>query len=388
MIDFVFQNPCKIIFGKNALSHLGEEVLRYGRNVLLVYGGGHIKRMGLYQQVINILAEKQVQVWELGGIRPNPMLSRVYEGIELCRSNNIDLLLAVGGGSVIDTAKSIAAGLPYEGDVWDFHAGKAVPKTALPVGTVVTISAAGSEMSCSSVITKEEGMRKAGFNSLTNVPKFSILNPEYCYTLPPYQTACGVVDMLAHLMERYFTQVEHVMLTDQMLEACMRTVLIQGPIVMERPDDYHARAELMWAAALAHNTLLQTGRVGDWASHKLEHELSALYDIAHGAGLAIVFPAWMKYVLRHSPGKLAQFASQVMGVPENVGDEEAISLEGIRRLESFYRSLGMPIRLQDAGICSDRLEEMAARATSAGPVGFYYPLREADALAVYRLMAE
>ena len=351
MIDFVFQNPCKIIFGKNALSHLGEEVLRYGRNVLLVYGGGHIKRMGLYQQVINILAEKQVQVWELGGIRPNPMLSRVYEGIELCRSNNIDLLLAVGGASVIEPRNPLPQGCPTKAMYGIFMRAKLCPNCPASGNCGHDISGR-QRNERSSVITKEEGIRKAGFNSLTNVPKFSILNPEYCYTLPPYQTACGVVDMLAHLMERYFTQVEHVMLTDQMLEACMRTVLIQGPIVMERPDDYHARAELMWAAALAHNTLLQTGRVGDWASHKLEHELSALYDIAHGAGLAIVFPAWMKYVLRHSPGKLAQFASQVMGVPENVGDEEDISLVGIRRLESFYRSLVCPFT-SGCGHCSD-----------------------------------
>ncbi|MEA5016018.1 MAG: iron-containing alcohol dehydrogenase [Candidatus Limiplasma sp.] len=386
MIDFIFENPCKIIFGRKALSHLGEEAARYGDKALLVYGGGQIKRMGLYDQVMGLLAEKGIQVWELGGIRPNPMLSRVYEGIELCRKHGIGLVLAVGGGSVIDTAKSISVGAVYDGDVWNFHEGKAVPVSSLAVGTVPTIAAAGSEMSYSSVITNEDGMRKKGFNALANVPKFSILNPEYCFTLPPYQTACGVVDILAHLMERYFTRVEHVMLTDQMIEACMRTVIAQGPIAMAHPEDYDARAELTWAGALAHNTLMQTGRVGDWGSHKLDHELSALYDIAHGAGLAIVFPAWMKYVLPHAPAKLRQFAVQVFGVPENFGDEEAVALEGIRRLEAFYRSLGMPTRLGEAGIGEDRLEEMADRATSDGLVGVYLPLDREAALAIYRLM--
>lgn len=385
MIDFTFQNPAKIIFGKSALSHLGEEAKRYSDRVLLVYGGGSIKKIGLYDQVMSILKDAGIMVWELSGIVPNPLSSRVYEGIALCRANQIGLVLAVGGGSAIDTAKGIASGVCYDGDVWDFYMGKAMPKEVLPLGTVLTIPAAGSEMSYSSVITKEDGKIKCGFNAMTNVPKFSILNPEYTYTLPPYQTACGCVDILAHLMERYFTQVEHVSLTDALLEACMRTVIEQSKIVMDKPDDYDARAELMWTGSLAHNTLLQTGRIGDWASHRLDHELSALYDIAHGAGLAILFPAWLKYVLPHGTGKLKQFAVKVLAVPEDFGNDEAIAKEGIARLENFYRSLEMPLRLHEAGIGADRLEEMADRATRNGALGNFLPIHAKDALAIYQL---
>lgn len=385
MIDFIFQNPCKIIFGRDSLSHLGEEARRYGDKALLVYGGGSIKKTGLYDRVMAILRESGISVWELSGIVPNPLLSRVYEGIELCRANRIGLVLAVGGGSAIDTAKGIANGVPYQGDVWDFYAGKALPGEVVPLGTVLTIPAAGSEMSYSSVITNEKTRVKSGFNSLTNVPKFSLCNPEDTFTLPAYQTACGCVDILAHLMERYFTQVINVELTDGLLEACMRTVLTNAPVAMEKPDDYNARAELMWTGSLAHNTLLQTGRIGDWASHKLEHELSAFYDIAHGAGLAIVFPAWMKYVLPHGMAKLKQFALRVFDVPEGFGTDEEIAREGILRYENFCRSLDMPVRLGEANIGQERLQEMAERATKSGPIGFFLPIHREDALAIYRL---
>lgn len=385
MIDFIFENPAKIIFGKNALSQLGEEVKKYSERVLLVYGGGSIKKIGLYDQVLHILHGQGAHVWELAGIVPNPLLSRVREGIELCRKNNIGLVLAVGGGSAIDTAKGIANGILYDGDVWDFYLGKALPKAAVPLGTVLTIPAAGSEMSYSSVITNEDGMYKRGFNSVTNVPCFSILNPEYSYTLPPYQTACGCVDILAHLMERYFTRVENVQLTDELLEACMRVVLRNASIAMENPSDYDARAELMWTGSLAHNTLLQTGRVGDWGSHKLDHELGALYNIAHGAGLAIIFPAWLKYALPKGTAKLKQFAVKVFDVPQNYGTDEELAAEGIRRLEGFYRSLNMPVRLREADIGAERLEEMAKRVTAEGAVGEFVPLEEKDALAIYQL---
>jgi len=385
MIDFIYENPAKIIFGRSALSHLGEEVRRYSHKVLLVYGGGSIKKTGLYDQVRGILAEQGALVWELGGIVPNPLLSRVYEGIALCREHDIGLVLAVGGGSAIDTGKAVANGACYDGDEWDFHAGKAVPAASLPLGTVVTIPAAGSEMSYSCVITNEEGMLKFGFNSVTNVPKFSLLNPEWAFTLPPYQRACGAVDILAHLMERYFTRVDHVGLTDALLEGSMRTTLQNAPIVMEKPKDYNAWAELMWTGAIAHNTLLQTGRVGDWASHKLGRDLSALYDMAHGASLAVLIPAWMKYVLPHGVEKLKQFAIAVLDVPRDFGDEPAIALEGIQRLEAFFRALGVPTRLREAGIDDRRLEEMAGRATSDGPLGAYVPIHESDALEIYKL---
>lgn len=387
MIDFVFQNPAKIIFGRTALSHLGEEALKYGNKALLVYGGGSVKRIGLYDQVKNILAENQIAIWELGGIVPNPHLSRVREGIEICRREGIGLVLALGGGSVIDTGKGIVNGVPDNGDVWDFYISKRTPKTSLPLGTILTLPAAGSEMSYSSVITNEDGMLKRGYNSLTNVPTFSILNPEWSFTLPPYQTACGCVDIIAHMMERYFTLVEHVELTDRLITAGIQTVLHNAPIVMAEPENYDARAEVMWTGTLAHNTFLNTGRVGDWGSHKIEHELSAEYDIAHGAGLAIVFPAWMKYAIRQHPGKIAQFAMEIFDVPTNFGSETEIALEGVRRLEVFYQSLGMPIRLRDAGITNLNREKLAARAlpTENAAVGEYIKLHRADIEEIYKL---
>ena len=388
MIDFTFHNPTRIHFGRTALDHLEEEVLRYGTKVLLVYGGGSIKRIGLYDQVMSILLKLGVQVWELGGIQPNPRLSPVYKGIDLCREHGIELVLAVGGGSAIDTAKAIANGACYGGDVWDLYTGKGSNTEVLPLGTIVTIPAAGSEMSSSSVITREEDLCKRGRNTPLNFPKFSILNPEYTFSLPPFQTACGVVDIMAHMMERYFTQVEHVELTDRMTEGALRTMINNAPIVMTELENYDARAEIMWTGCLAHNTLLQTGRIGDWASHKLEHELSALYDIAHGAGLAIIFPAWMKYVLpRGGAKKLAQFAIRVFDVAEDSGTLEEIAVEGIVRLEKFYHSLGLTTTLHENGIGTQDFDRMAERACAmvGGTLGCFASLKPGDCKAIYQL---
>ncbi|MBE5815127.1 MAG: iron-containing alcohol dehydrogenase [Clostridiales bacterium] len=388
MIDFSFQNPTRIHFGRNALEQLPKEVERYGKRVLLVYGGGSIKRTGVYDAVMQKLGNVNAQVWELAGVQPNPRLSPVREGIEVCRREQIQLVLAVGGGSAIDTAKAIVNGACYEGDVWELYEGKGTNETALPLGVVLTIPAAGSEMSRSSVITREEDLCKRGRNAFTNFPTFSILNPEYSFTLPPYQTACGIVDIMAHMMERYFTMVENVELTDRLIEGALVTVINNAPIVMAKPDDYDARAEITWAGALAHNTLLDTGRVGDWASHKLEHELSALYDIAHGAGLAVMFPAWMKYVLpRGGARKLAQFARRVFAVGEAFATDEEAANEGILRLEAFYRSLGLPTTLGEMGIDGSRIPEMAARAVAmmGGRLGGFVPLDAPMAEEVYRL---
>lgn len=390
MIDFIFENPAKIIFGKDSLSHLPEEVLRYTDKILLVYGGGSIKRTGLYDAVTKLLFKAGISVAELSGVQPNPRLALVREGIALCREQGLGLVLAVGGGSAIDTAKGIAAGALYDGDVWDFYAKRAVPETALPVGTVLTIPAAGSEMSYSSVITNEDGMYKRGFNALANVPRFSILNPEYTYTLPPYQTACGCADILAHLMERYFTQIDHVDFTDRMLEASMKTILYNAPIAMREPENYDARAEIMWCSSIAHNTLLQTGRIGDWGSHGIEHELSAEYDIAHGAGLAIVFPAWMKYVWKENPAKFVQFARRVFDVDFAAGCEEETIFEGIRRLEAFFVSLGLPIRLQQAEIGMEKLEDMAKKAVpnEESRLGCFLPMKTGDVYNILKLAGE
>jgi len=388
MIDFTFHNPTRIHFGRTALDQLKEEVLRYGTKVLFVYGGGSIKRIGLYDQVMSILLKLGAQVWELGGIQPNPRLSPVYKGIDLCREHGIELVLAVGGGSAIDTAKAIANGACYGGDVWDLYTGKGSNTEVLPLGTIVTIPAAGSEMSSSSVITREEDLCKRGRNTPLNFPKFSILNPEYTFSLPPFQTACGVVDIMAHMMERYFTQVEPVELTDRMTEGALRTMINNAPIVMTEPENYDARAEIMWTGCLAHNTLLQTGRIGDWASHKLEHELSALYDIAHGAGLAIIFPAWMKYVLpRGGAKKLAQFAIRVFDVAEDSGTLEEIAAEGIVRLEKFYHSLGLTTTLHENGIGTQDFDRMAERACAmvGGTLGCFASLKPGDCKAIYQL---
>lgn len=385
MIDFAFHNPTKIFFGKTSLTHLHDEAARYGSRVLLVYGGGSIKRTGVYDQVMAQLAG--MQVWELGGVQPNPRLSLVRDGIALCREHAIELVLAVGGGSAIDTAKAVANGACYDGDVWDLFDGKGRNTEVLPLGTVVTIPAAGSEMSDSCVITREEDLCKRGRNTPLNFPKFSILNPEFTYTLPPFQTACGAVDIMAHMMERYFTRVTHVELIDRMTEGALKTVVNNAPIVMREPENYDARAEIMWAGCLAHNTLFQTGRVGDWASHKLEHELSALYDIAHGAGLAIVFPAWMKYALAHGgEAKLAQFGRRVFDVSDS-GDDATDAAEGIRRLEAFYRALGLTTTLRENGIGDADFGRMAGRAVAmaGGTLGQFVPLKAADCEAIYRL---
>ncbi len=388
MIDFTFQNPTRIHFGRGSLDHLADEVRTYGAKVLMVYGGGSIKRTGVYDRVMAQLTEADAKVWELSGVQPNPRLSLVYEGVALCRREGIQLVLAVGGGSAIDTAKAIANGACYDGDTWDLFTGKGQNTEVLPLGTVVTLPAAGSEMSNSSVITREEDKCKRGRNTPLNFPKFSILDPEFTFTLPPFQTACGVVDIMAHMMERYFTQVEHVELTDRMTEGAIVTVMNNAPIVMQEPSNYDARAEIMWAGCLAHNTLFQTGRMGDWASHKLEHELSALYDIAHGAGLAIIFPAWMKYVLpRGGAKKLSQFATRVLGVPEDFGDEAAIAAEGIARLERFYRSLGLTTTLGESNIGSSDFGRMAQRAVdmAGGTLGQFVPLKAEDCIEIYKL---
>lgn len=387
MENFVFQSPTKIIFGKDTEMKVGQEVRALGTKVLLHYGGGSVKKYGLYDRVVKSLKDADVDFMELGGVQPNPRLSLVREGIELCRKNDIDLILAVGGGSVIDSSKAIAVGTPYDGDVWDFYSGKAEIKEALPVGVVLTIPAAGSEASDSSVITNEDGMYKWSIGSDLIRPKFAIMNPEITYTLPPYQTVCGVADIMAHVMERYFTNTKGVDFTDRLCEATLKTVIANAPLVLDNPRDYNARAQIMWASTIAHNGLLSTGRVGDWASHKIEHELSALYDVPHGAGLAVVFPAWMKYVYGHNIDRFVQFAVRVWNVEMDFENPERTAIEGIRRLEGFFSRIGLPITLKELGIEDDRLEEMADRATKRNTIklGNFVKLDRDDVLEIYKL---
>lgn len=387
MLNFTFSNSTKIIFGKDVETQVGVETAQWGRKVLLHYGGGHIVRSGLKERVTTALQEAGVEYVELGGAQPNPRLSLVQEGIALARQEQVDFILAVGGGSVIDSAKAIAIGVPYTGDVWDFYAGDAQAEESLPVGVVLTIPAAGSESSTSSVITNEDGWLKRGYGETIMRPKFAFMNPELTYSLPAYQTACGVADMMAHVMERYFTNEKEVGFTDHLCEATLRSIMQEAPLAIAEPENYGARANIMWAGTIAHNDLLGTGRLGDWASHDIEHELSALYDVAHGAGLAIVFPAWMKYVYKHDPARFVQFAVRVFGVEQNFQNPERTILEGIRRLEDFFRRIGLPTTLAEADIPADRLEEMAAKSTAndTHTLGSFVLLKQADVLEIYKL---
>ena len=363
MKNFEFRNPTKIIFGRSTEEKVGDETAGYSRNILLHFGGGSIKASGLYDRVTTSLKKAGVTWVELGGVQPNPRLSVVQEGVKLCKEHKLGLILAVGGGSVIDSAKAIAMGAVIEGDVWDFFLGKSAPVNALPVGTILTIPAAGSEASTASVITNEEGWLKRGFNSELIYPRFSILNPELAFSLPKFQVACGITDIMAHLMERYFTNVSHVSFTDRLLEAAMKTVISLAPQVMNNSEDYDAWSELMWVGTIAHNNLLDTGRVGDWASHDIEHEISGIYDIAHGAGLAVVFPAWMKYVLHHDLNRFVQWSVRVWNVEMDVFNPEAVVRAGIEKLEAFSHSLGLGTQLSDLGIKDDRIDEMADKCT-------------------------
>lgn len=385
MLNFTFDNKTKIIFGKDTETKVGKEVKNYGTKVLLHYGGGSIKKSGLYDSVIKSLKAENIEIFELFGVQPNPRLSLVNEGIKLCRENSIDFILAVGGGSVIDSAKAIGVGVPYIGDVWDFYCGKAQIKETLPLGVILTIPAAGSEASTSSVITNEEGWYKRGTGSVLIRPKFAIMNPELTFTLPAYQTACGAADIMAHVMERYFTNEKEVDFTDRLCEATLQTIIKNVPLALADPNNYAARAEIMWASTIAHNDLVGTGRIGDWGSHDIEHEISGIYDIAHGAGLAIIFPAWMKYVYKHDVNRFVQFASRVWEVEPDFNHPERTALEGIKRMENFFKGIGLPISLKDANINEDRLEEMAVKGTQAHPLGNFVKLYKDDVLNILKL---
>jgi alcohol dehydrogenase YqhD (iron-dependent ADH family) len=385
MKNFIFQAPTKIIFGSETESSTGKEVKKHGNKVLLHYGAGSIKTTGLYKRIVESLKNEKVDFIELGGVKPNPRLGLVYEGIELCRRNKIDFILAVGGGSVIDSAKAIGIGSSYEGDVWDFYTGKAKVAKTIPVGVVLTIPAAGSEVSGDSVITNEEGLYKKATGAEIMRPRFSILNPELTFTLNAKQTAAGVCDIMAHVFERYFTTVKNVELTDRLAEATLVTVINNLKICLENLSDYNSRAEIMWCGSVAHNNLLATGKTSDWGSHMIEHELSAIYDIPHGEGLAIIFPAWMKYVYKSDIKRFAQFANRVFNINIYFDDLEKAALEGIKALEDFYIQTRLPTKLSQIGIGSERFEEMASKCTEGGPVGQFVKLSYHDVLNIYKL---
>ena len=361
MQNFTYFAPTKIIFGKDTHKNVGEIIKGYGfSKIMMQYGKGSIKKSGLYDEVIASLVESGITVVEMGGVQANPTLDFVHNAIEVARKEKVEMILAVGGGSVIDSCKSTAAGVFYQGDVWDFHSRKASPQKSLPVATILTIAAAGSEMSASAVVSNEELNMKRGFGSEHNRCLFSILNPELTFSVSKYQTACGIVDIMAHTMERYFTNVEDTLITDSIAEAILKTVIKSGKVLMENPCDYDARANVMWASSLSHNDLTGCGRQHYLAVHQLEHALSGEFtEIAHGAGLAVLFPAWAKYVYKHNVKRFAQFARNVWDVAE--ADDELAAAKGIEEMAKFFEFIGMPTRLRDFGIsenCTEKLTNL------------------------------
>ena len=391
MENFTFYSPTYFSFGDGAESQAADLVRRFGGSkVLIHYGGGSVMRNGVYDKVTSALSAGNIPFVSLGGVQPNPRASLVYEGIRLCRAESVDFILAIGGGSTIDSSKAIAAGVPYDGDFWDFVTGRAHLSATLPVGTVLTISAAGSEGSNSCVITKDEGMLKWAFpgNDLLR-PKFSILNPRFTCSLPPYQTACGITDMMAHILERYFTNTPEVEVTDRLCEGLLKAVLHAAGEVMADPQSYSARSDLMWAGMLAHNNLCGVGREQDWASHRIEHELSAVYDCAHGAGLAVIMPAWMEYVLPHDPARFAQFAVRVWGCEMDYSHPERTAREGIARFRAFLRSIGMPTNFRELGAREEDIPKIMEHERLKGEVheGHFVPLGDADVETILRLAA-
>lgn len=388
MDNFSYCTPTRYIFGRDTEKETGRLTAETGcRRVMIVSGGSSARKSGLLDRVTASLDEAGISHVELAGIKPNPTDDRVYEGICLARREGVDGLLAVGGGSVIDTAKAIAGGVPYDGDFWDFWAGKAIMKEALPVGVVLTIPAAGSEGSGNSVITKLDGMHKISLRTdFALRPKFAVLNPELTFTLPPEQTAAGVADMMAHILERYFSPTEEVETTDRISEGLLMAIMEEAPKVMAAPDDYQARANIMWAGTMAHNGVCGCGRREDWTSHGLEHVLSAVYGVTHGAGLAVVFPAWMTFMASHRPEKVAQLGRRIFGVTA-AGDKEA-ALKTVDSLRAFFKSIGLPLTLGELGIGNPDFAMLTRKfhEDKGTPFGPYFPLHPVDTEAVYRLM--
>ena len=390
MFDFKYFTPTKVLFGKNTEDKVAELVKEFGgKKVLIHYGGGSVIRSGLMQRVTDKLDAAGIPYVKLGGAVPNPHLSLVYEGIELCKKEGIDFLLAVGGGSAIDSAKAIGYGVMNDGDVWDFYDYKRQVKGCMPLGVILTLAATGSEMSDSSVITKEEGLVKRGYSSDFGRPRFAILNPELTMTLPDYQTACGCTDIMMHTMERYFTNGGNMELTDSMAEALLRTVKENALILVRDPKNYDARAEVMWAGSLSHNGLTGCGNDGgDWMTHKLEHELGGLYDVAHGAGLAAIWGSWARYVYKNCLPRFKRFALNVMGVAASGTDEE-IALKGIEAMEDFYRAIKMPTNLRELGVkaTDEDLKLMAHKCAVGvnGGKGSARFLKEEDMYEIYKM---
>lgn len=389
MLDFQFYSPTYFEFGRKAEEKTGELVKRFGgKKVLLHYGGGSVVRSGLLLRVKESLDQQQIEYVELGGVVPNPRASKVYEGIDLVRAEKVDFILAVGGGSVLDSAKAIAVGAPYTGDFWELYEKMIPVEEVMKVGCVITLPATGSEASASSVISNEEKKMKYGYGSDLIRPVFSVMNPELTFTLPAYQTACGAVDILSHILERYFSNTEGCDLTDRLSEATMKSVIENTLTVMEEPENYDARANMFWAGTIAHNNLLGVGKEQDWSSHAMEHELSALYDVAHGAGLAVVLPAYMTYVLPQHVLRFAQLAHRVWDIEMNFSNPEITALMGINAFVEFFKEIGMPTTLQELGAKEEDIPYLAehCRIKKGDKLGNFEPLTRAQIAEVYRLM--
>ncbi|WP_291253381.1 iron-containing alcohol dehydrogenase [Fusobacterium sp.] len=391
MENFAYYTPTKVVFGKDEEKNVGKLAKDFGaKKVLIHYGGGSAVRSGLIDRIKTSLSEENIAFVELGGVKPNPRLSLIYEGIKLAKENGVDFILAVGGGSVIDSAKGIGYGVanPDIEDVWDLYIGKKKTQKCAPIGVVLTIAAAGSEMSSGSVVTKEDEQLKRSYGCDNARPKFAIMNPELTYTLPKYQIACGVVDIMMHTMERYFSPVGNLELTDKIAEGLLRTMLKYGKLSLENPYNYEARAEIMWASSLAHNGLTGCGGIGDWSTHQLEHDLGGVYDIAHGAGLAAIWGSWARYVYKENPRRFAQFAENVFGI-EKVGADEEMAIKGIEAMENFYKEIEMPISISETGInlSDEDVEMLAEKCSNNGTryIGSFKKLFKEDMAKIYSM---
>lgn len=385
MDNFTFYSPTEFVFGKDTEKECGKYVKKFGgTKVLIHYGSGSAVKSGLLDRVKASLNSENIPYVMLGGVKPNPRDTLIYEGIELCRKENVDFILSVGGGSCIDSSKGIAAGVLYDGDFWDFYTDKAVVTKALPIGTVLTIAAAGSEGSGASVVTKEEGMLKRDTGSDLLRPRFSILNPALTQTLPAYQTACGATDIMAHVFERYFTNTKEVEITDRLCEAVLLTMIKETPRVIEDPDNYEARANIMWAGTVAHNDIIGVGRSQDWNSHGIEHELSGLYDCAHGAGLAVIMPAWMEHVYTHNVMRFAQMSVRIWGCEMNFENPEVTALEGIAAFRKFLHEIGMPINFEELGAKEEDIPVLVEKfGIGDGVTGGFVSLKAEDVTQIY-----
>ncbi len=384
MLNFEFINPTRILFGEGQVERVGEQTARWGKKVLLVTGGKSVRTSGLYDQVLDQLRGAGLTVFELSGIEPNPRVTSVRRGVEICKSEQIDIILAVGGGSVIDAAKAMAAGAKYDGDVWDFYGKQVAVTDALPLGTILTLAATGTESNGNTVVTNWETHEKIGMGSPHLFPKFSILDPTLTFTVPRNQTAYGAIDAMAHVFEQYFHHTPSTPIQDRFSEGILRTIVENAPVALQNPEDYDARANLMWSATMALNMLIGQGVDEDWACHGIEHELSGFYDIPHGAGLAVVFPHWMRHVLPEGPTRFAQYAVRVWDEPDDGRSAQELALAGIRKTEEFFLSLGVPIKLDKWDIGEENLEEMALRAVRRGPLGSFKKLSSQDVLAILK----